>query len=329
MSSKGLPEIGRLFIVVPMKNKTKKLIVARPRGFCAGVDRAIAIVDQMLSQVNGQLYVRKEIVHNKAVVDDFKNRGVIFVDELNEVPAGETVVFSAHGVSPEVRNHADRLNLNVVDATCPLVTKVHKQVIRNAEKGRLIVLIGHKGHDEVVGTMGEAPDEIVVVSNAEDVPTIPEPGDKEVYYVTQTTLSIDETSDIIEALKGRFPDLMGPAKSDICYATQNRQDGVKKLVEKEIGQLLVVGSSNSSNSQRLCEVAIRSGVPAELIGEVAELPDNILSREGSIGLTAGASAPEYLVIEIINKFRDSGWEISELVVMEEDISFDIPSQIKE
>jgi len=192
----------------------------------------------------------------------------------------------------------------------------------------LIVLIGHKGHDEVVGTMGEAPDEIVLVTKPGDISSIPNPGDREVYYVTQTTLSIDETADIVDALRARFPDLKGPGRSDICYATQNRQDGVKRLVEEGISQLLVVGSTNSSNSQRLCEVAQKSGVPAELLGRVSELPEGILFREGLVGLTAGASAPEYLVIEIVNKFRESNWDIREFVVMEEDISFDIPATIK-
>lgn len=323
-----MPEFYNLFMVMFMKHNKQQLIVVRPRGFCAGVDRAIAIVNQMLSKVDGQLYVRKEIVHNTAVVDDFRNRGVVFVDELDEVPAGKTVVFSAHGVSPEVRAHAKQLELNVVDATCPLVTKVHNRVIRNADKGRLIVLIGHKGHDEVVGTMGEAPDEIVLVTKPGDISSIPNPGDREVYYVTQTTLSIDETADIVDALRARFPDLKGPGRSDICYATQNRQDGVKRLVEEGISQLLVVGSTNSSNSQRLCEVAQKSGVPAELLGRVSELPEGILFREGLVGLTAGASAPEYLVIEIVNKFRESNWDIREFVVMEEDISFDIPATIK-
>lgn len=309
-------------------NGTKTLLLASPRGFCAGVERAIAIVDHMLGSVEGPLYVRKEIVHNQAVVDDFRSRGVVFVDELDEVPEGADVVFSAHGVSPAVRDEADSRGLRVVDATCPLVTKVHKQVVTNAARGRHIVLIGHEGHDEVEGTMGEAPDDITLVTSEEDAAALDLPADRPVYHVTQTTLSVDETRGIVDALERRIPDLEGPAKSDICYATQNRQDGVKAMVDAGIDHLLVVGSPNSSNSRRLCEVAVRSGVSADLVGGVADLPDDVLDRKARVGMTAGASAPEHLVQGIVDKLRDDGWDIEEFVVMEEDVRFDLPAELR-
>jgi 4-hydroxy-3-methylbut-2-en-1-yl diphosphate reductase len=306
-----------------MTQPTHKLIVASPRGFCAGVERAISIVNHMLEEIEGPLYVRKEIVHNKAVVDDFSERGVVFVEELDEVPKNSTVIFSAHGISPEVRDQAYQRGLTVVDATCPLVTKVHNQVVNKAAHGYQVILIGHRGHDEVVGTMGEAPDSITLVTHVDDVHNLDIPIDVPLYYVTQTTLSVDETSSIVDALKARFPNLQGPSKSDICYATQNRQDGVKELVSMGIEYLLVVGSQNSSNSRRLCEVAQKAGVPAALIESVEELPDRMC-----VGLTAGASAPEYLVNTIVAHFRAMQWEIDEHVVMEEDIKFELPIDLR-
>ncbi len=309
-------------------NPDKLLLVARPRGFCAGVERAIATVEHLLASGDGTLYVRKEIVHNRAVVDGFVRRGVVFVDELDEVPDGGSVVFSAHGVAPEVREEAARRGLRVVDATCPLVTKVHRQVVRNAGQGRHILLIGHEGHDEVVGTMGEARGQITLVTGEADAADIEIPAGKDLYYVTQTTLSVDETDGIVQELKRRRPDIAGPQHSDICYATQNRQDAVKALVAEGIERLLVVGSPNSSNSMRLCEVARKSGVPADLVGGVSELPANELSRAGRVGLTAGASAPEYLVEGIVAHFRADGWEYKEHIVMEEDIKFDLPAELR-
>jgi len=306
----------------------KTLHLASPRGFCAGVERAIAIVDQMLARVEGPLYVRKEIVHNQAVVEDFRSRGVVFVEELDEVPAGASVVFSAHGVAPAVRDEAERRDLHVVDATCPLVTKVHKQVVNNAAKGRHIVLIGHEGHDEVEGTMGEAPDNITLVTSEAEAAALDLPGDRDVYHVTQTTLSIDETRGIVDELEKRVPDLKGPAKSDICYATQNRQDGVKHMVASGIDHLIVVGSDNSSNSKRLCEVAERSGVTANLVGSVDELKMDELCQKVNIGLTAGASAPEHLVQGIVEKFRGTGWVIKDIVVMKEDVKFELPPELR-
>lgn len=311
-----------------MPSVKHKLIVAAPRGFCAGVERAISIVNNMLEQIDGPLYVRKEIVHNKAVVDDFRERGVVFVEELDEVPENSTVIFSAHGISPRVRDEARLSGLTVVDATCPLVTKVHNQVVNKASSGYQVVLIGHRGHDEVVGTMGEAPASITLVTNVDDVQKLEIAKDVQLYYVTQTTLSVDETAHIVEALKARFPNLVGPSKSDICYATQNRQDGVKVLVSMGIEYLLVVGSQNSSNSRRLCEVAQKAGVPAALIESVAEIPERELSSRTCVGLTAGASAPEYLVKAIVAHFGEMGWEIDEHVVMEEDIKFELPADLR-
>jgi len=303
------------------------LLVARPRGFCAGVERAIATVEHLLDVVEGPLYVRKEIVHNRAVVDDFVRRGVIFVEELDEVPDGRTVIFSAHGVSPEVRDEAVRRGLRVVDATCPLVTKVHRQVARNVAQGRHILLIGHEGHDEVVGTMGEARGNITLITSEADATGLAIPANAEPYYVTQTTLSVDETEGIIAELKRQRPGIAGPQHSDICYATQNRQDAVKALVAAGIERLLVVGSPNSSNSMRLCEVARKAGVPADLVGGLADLPHAQLSGTAKVGLTAGASAPEYLVEEIVADFLVKGWESRDYVVMKEDIKFDLPAEL--
>ena len=305
----------------------KLLLVARPRGFCAGVERAITTVEHLLATSDGPLYVRKEIVHNRAVVDDFAGRGVIFVDELVEVPDGHTVIFSAHGVSPEVRDEAERRGLRVVDATCPLVTKVHRQVARNAAQGKHILLIGHEGHDEVVGTMGEARGNITLVTSEADAAGLEVPANTSLYYVTQTTLSVDETEGIIAELKRRRPDITGPQHSDICYATQNRQDAVKVLIAEGIERLLVVGSPNSSNSMRLCDVARKAGVAADLVGGLDELPHAELFRTAKVGLTAGASAPEHLVKEIVAHFLASGWKYRECVVMEEDTKFDLPAEL--
>ncbi len=306
----------------------KLLLVAGPRGFCAGVERAIATVEHLLEASEDPLYVRKEIVHNRAVVDDFAQRGVIFVDELDEVPDGCTVVFSAHGVSPEVRDDAARRGLRVVDATCPLVTKVHHQVARNVAQGRHILLIGHDGHDEVVGTMGEATGHITLITSEADAAGLEIPADTELYYVTQTTLSVDETEGIITKLKRQRPDIAGPRHSDICYATQNRQDAVKALVAEGIERLLVVGSASSSNSMRLCEVARKAGVPADLVDGLAELPHAELSETVKVGLTAGASAPEYLVEEIVSYFLVNDWEYKDCVVMKEDTKFDLPADLR-
>ena len=308
-------------------NVRKKLYTVNPRGFCAGVERAIEVVDRLLRQQGTPLYVRKEIVHNKAVVDDFRSRGVIFVNELEEVPHGQTVVFSAHGVSPAVRLEAERRELSSVDATCPLVTKVHNEVIHHVEANHEMILIGHDGHDEVMGTMGEAPGRISLVTSMEDVAKLDIPTGRSVAYATQTTLSVDETRGIVEALRERFPNLIEPEKSDICYATQNRQDAVKTLVEKGIEHLLVVGSASSSNSRRLCEVALNLNVPATLIDEPEDLDMSVLSGLGTLGLTAGASAPEHLVQAVVDTLAKSDWHSEEIVTLEENVKFKLPSNL--
>jgi 4-hydroxy-3-methylbut-2-en-1-yl diphosphate reductase len=305
----------------------KTLYTVNPRGFCAGVERAIEVVDRLLHQQGTPLYVRKEIVHNKAVVEDFRSRGVIFVNDLDEVPDGKTVVFSAHGVSPVVREEAKRRQLYSVDATCPLVTKVHNEVIHHVNQDHAMVLIGHAGHDEVLGTMGEAPGNISLVTNVEDVAKLEIPPGKSVAYATQTTLSVDETRGIVLALRERFQNLIEPEKSDICYATQNRQDAVKTLVEKGIQHLLVVGSETSSNSRRLCEVALNLNVPATLIDGPEDLNASVLRGLTTLGLTAGASAPEHLVQAVVNELTQASWVAEEIVTLEENIRFKLPSNL--
>lgn len=306
---------------------TKKLLIVNPRGFCAGVERAIEVVDRLLESHGAPLFVRKEIVHNKAVVEDFRTRGVIFVDELDEVPNGETVVFSAHGIAPAVRQDAGKRNLKAIDATCPLVTKVHNEVVRHVAENRHMILIGHVGHDEVLGTMGEAPGRITLVTGVDDVAGLDFPADAELALSTQTTLSVDETREIVAALKERFANLVEPRKSDICYATQNRQDAVKQLVGEGIGHLLVVGSSTSSNSRRLCEVAENLGVSATLIDGPEDIDLAELTSTASIGLTAGASAPEHLVQAVVEHLAAEGWESEELIAMKEDVKFSLPPEL--
>jgi len=305
----------------------KELLIVNPRGFCAGVERAIDVVERLLRLVGTPLYVRKEIVHNKAVVDDFRSRGVVFVEELSEVPDGSTVVFSAHGIAPAVRDEAARRGLRAVDATCPLVTKVHQEVVRHTDDGQDMVLIGHAGHDEVLGTMGEAPGKIRLVTCVEDVADLTYPADTPVAYATQTTLSVDETLAIVEALRARYPNLVDPRKSDICYATQNRQDAVKALVDEGIAYLIVVGSQSSSNSRRLCEVAINLNVPAVLIDGPEDLDGSQLDTLSRVGLTAGASAPEHLVQAVVTEMKKSGWTPRELVTLEENVKFSLPNEL--
>ena len=305
-------------------SQPKRLLIVNPRGFCAGVERAIDVVDRLLASQGTPLYVRKEIVHNKAVVEDFKNRGVIFVEELDEVPDGSTVVFSAHGISPAVQEESDRRGLASIDATCPLVTKVHQEVVRHVDQGHEMILIGHEGHDEVMGTMGEAPDRITLVTGVDDVARLDFPEGTPIAYATQTTLSVDETAEIVDALKKRFPNLVEPRKSDICYATQNRQDAVKALVDQGIDHLLVVGSQSSSNSRRLCEVALKLGVSAALIDVSVDLDPASLESKECLGLTAGASAPEHLVQAVVKHLSESGWQPEEIVTLEENVKFQLP-----
>src|SRR6266446_1205728 len=304
-----------------------KVTLVRPRGFCAGVVRAIDIVDIALQKFPPPIYVRKEIVHNRAVVENFKREGVIFIDSLQEAPPGSLVIFSAHGVSPAVRQEAKERNVHVIDATCPLVTKVHLEVHKYVREGYSIILIGHKEHDEVVGTTGEAPDKIQVVGTVEEAATIQVPDPTKVVCLTQTTLSVDETRDIAAAIKKRFPSLHSPSKDDICYATQNRQDAVKDLIRVGIDLLLVVGSRNSSNSIRLCEVARAQGVESHLIDNASEIQPAWLAGVHNIGLTAGASAPDYLVEDVVKYLKSRGATVEELEVIKEDVSFALPREL--
>jgi len=310
---------------------TREALLVQPRGFCAGVDRAIDIVDLCLQRFGAPVYVRKEIVHNKAVVERFRARGVVFVDELDQVPDGSVVVFSAHGVSPAVVADAEARGLNAIDATCPLVTKVHLEVRRNvARENATVILIGHDGHEEVEGTMGQAPEKVVLVETEADVERLQFDASTPLRYVTQTTLSVDETKGIIDALRARFPWIEGPAKDDICYATQNRQDAVKHLVDVEkIDLLLVIGSTNSSNSKRLVEVAKSRGVEGHLIDGAENLVAAWVEGRSRIGITAGASAPEDLVQGVVKKLEALGATVRDAVVTEEDVHFALPKQLRD
>jgi 4-hydroxy-3-methylbut-2-enyl diphosphate reductase len=309
--------------------KLKRVVLAAPRGFCAGVVRAIEIVNTVLQLLPPPIYVRKEIVHNRFVVEHLKQRGVIFVNELDEVPDGATVIFSAHGVSPAVREMARKKNLRVIDATCPLVTKVHLEAIRFAQEGYSIILIGHEGHEEVEGTMGEAPHCTYLVQSVEDVERLQVPDPEKVAYLTQTTLSVDDTAEIVAALKRKFPKIVGPRTDDICYATQNRQNAVKALA-KQVDVILVIGSQNSSNSQRLKEVAISNGCPAYLIDGAEHIQTEWLIDAESVGLTSGASAPEILVKQVIQRLQELGaTEVVELRLTEERVQFAPPPELKE
>ena len=306
---------------------TKKIILLRPRGFCAGVVRAIDVVKIALNLYGAPIYVRKEIVHNRHVVDELRGAGAIFVEELDEVPSGARVIYSAHGVAPAVRAQARERDLQVIDATCPLVTKVHLEAVKFARKGYTIILIGHKDHDEVIGTLGEAPESTVLVSTVEDVDRLQVKDPARVSYITQTTLSLDETRDIVERLKARFPQIQGPAAQDICYATENRQVAVK-AVAALCQMLLVVGSSNSSNSRRLVEVSERNGVPAYLIDDLGEVESEWLEGVDTIAVTAGASAPENLVQDLIQSLQQRGYrELQEMEIREEDVRFNLPSEL--
>ena len=282
-----------------------EILLAQPRGFCAGVDRAITIVEQALTKFGAPIYVRHEIVHNAYVVNDLRARGAIFVDELHEVPAGNTLIFSAHGVSPAVRQEAEQRGLKIFDATCPLVTKVHVEVIKMRKEGMTIVMIGHRGHPEVEGTMGQAPEGIQLVENIHDVQALTIPSDSPVAYVTQTTLSVDETKEIVDALKAKYPHIQQPKKQDICYATQNRQDAVK-FMAPQVELVIVVGSPNSSNSNRLRELSEKLGVVSYMVDHPNQLNPEWFVGKKRIGLTAGASAPESLAQSIIDRIKELG-----------------------
>jgi 4-hydroxy-3-methylbut-2-enyl diphosphate reductase len=300
------------------------VVLANPRGFCAGVDRAIAIVEQALAQFGAPIYVRHEVVHNKFVVDDLKAKGAVFVDELDEVPAGATVVFSAHGVSKAVRAEADARGLRVFDATCPLVTKVHVEVEKMRAQGRDIVMIGHAGHPEVEGTMGQVDEGIHLVESAADVARLVVRDPERLAYVTQTTLSVDDAAAVVAALRERFPAIVGPKRDDICYATQNRQDAVKALVH-EVDAVVVVGSPNSSNSNRLREVASNRGVPAWMVDRAEELKPEWIAGKRRVGVTAGASAPDVLVRQVIARLKELGASgVTELSGATEHVTFPMP-----
>jgi 4-hydroxy-3-methylbut-2-en-1-yl diphosphate reductase len=306
----------------------RKVLLASPRGYCAGVERAVETVEKALELYGPPVYVRKQIVHNLHVVRDLEARGAVFVDEETEVPEGETVVFSAHGVAPSVHANAASRQLNTIDATCPLVTKVHVQARRYAADGYTVVLIGHEGHEEVVGTLGEAPDAMVLVESVADVDALTFPDDQKLAYVTQTTLSVDETSEIITALRNRFPSIYAPKKEDICYATSNRQWAVKEMLG-EIELLLVIGSRNSSNSNRLVEVARAGGVAAHLIDDETEIDEAWTDGVEIAGVTSGASAPEKLVERVCDWFRARGvTEIEPYRLVDEDVEFRLPVELR-
>jgi 4-hydroxy-3-methylbut-2-en-1-yl diphosphate reductase len=310
-------------------NAPKRVLLAAPRGYCAGVDRAVQTVEHALDMHGPPVYVRKEIVHNKHVVQQLEKRGAIFVEEETEVPEGELVVFSAHGVAPSVHENAAARRLRTIDATCPLVTKVHVEARKFAAQGYTVVLIGHEGHEEVEGTTGEAPQNIVLVQTAEDVDELELPDPNRVAYITQTTLSVDETTGIIEHLKAKFPAIVGPKTDDICYATTNRQQAVKQLA-RDCDLVLVIGSTNSSNSNRLVEVAREHGAASHLIDNSLQVDERWLEGVEVVGITSGASAPEELVEQLVEFFRERGADdVSELRVVDEDVRFMLPGKIRE
>jgi 4-hydroxy-3-methylbut-2-enyl diphosphate reductase len=305
-----------------------KVVLASPRGFCAGVDRAVDIVEQALAQYGSPIYVRHEVVHNRFVVERLRGLGAIFVDELDEVPDGATVIFSAHGVSRAVRDEAENRGLRVFDATCPLVTKVHKEIIRYRQQGREVILIGHQGHPEVEGTLGQVDGGVYLVETEADVARLAPENGNQLAYVTQTTLSVDDTRRVVEALRKRFPDIADPKKDDICYATQNRQDAVKRLAN-QCDLVLVVGSPNSSNSNRLREVAESQGTLAYQIDGPEDIHDEWLVNVENIGVTAGASAPEVLVQQVIDRLQASGVnEVVEPDSTTESVVFPLPKSLR-
>jgi 4-hydroxy-3-methylbut-2-en-1-yl diphosphate reductase len=306
----------------------KRVLLASPRGYCAGVERAVETVELALEHYGAPIYVRKQIVHNAHVVRDLEERGAIFVDAEEQAPEGSTIVFSAHGVAPAVQERATARGLNTIDATCPLVTKVHVQARRYADAGYTVLLIGHAGHEEVEGTMGEAPDSTVLVESVEDAEHLEFPEGARVAYITQTTLSVDETAEIISVLRRRFPDIHAPKKEDICYATSNRQWAVKEMLE-HVDLLLVIGSRNSSNSNRLVEVARAAGVSAHLIDDETDIDQTWLEGVEVVGVTSGASAPEKLVERVCDWFRARGvTEIEPYRMVDEDVTFRLPVELR-
>jgi 4-hydroxy-3-methylbut-2-en-1-yl diphosphate reductase len=307
---------------------TRKVLLAAPRGYCAGVDRAVDAVERALAQHGSPVYVRKQIVHNLHVVRDLERKGAIFVEEESEVPEGAVVVLSAHGVAPEVHSNASARNLEVIDATCPLVTKVHLEARRFADDGQTIVLIGHAGHEEVVGTTGQAPERTILVQTPEEARTVQLPDPDRVSYLTQTTLSVDETNEIIRVLRERFPAMSGPPREDICYATQNRQDAVKEIARRA-DVVLVIGSDNSSNSNRLAEVARELGTPAYLVDDETEVDLAWLGDADVVGLTSGASAPEWLVDRMLAWLAGRGFaDVEQVTLIEESLRFSLPAGVR-
>ena len=303
------------------------IFLANPRGFCAGVDRAIAIVERALEQFGAPIYVRHEVVHNSFVVNDLKSKGAVFIESLQEVPAGSTLIFSAHGVSLDVRREAESLGLKVFDATCPLVTKVHSEVARMRAQGMEIVMVGHRGHPEGEGTMGQSSDGMYLVETPQDVARLDIAHPQRLAFVTQTTLSVDDAAQVIAALRARFPHIVGPRKDDICYATQNRQDAVK-LLAGQCDLVIVVGSPNSSNSNRLREVAQHQGIVARMVDDATQIEASWLEGKTRIGVTAGASAPEVLVRAVLDQLRSYGaGEVRELPGIEENVVFALPKNL--
>jgi len=304
-----------------------QIILANPRGFCAGVERAIAIVERALEKFGAPIYVRHEVVHNKFVCDNLRAKGAVFVEDLKEVPVGSTVIFSAHGVSKAVREEAEHRGLKVFDATCPLVTKVHVEVDKMRSQSREVVMIGHKGHPEVEGTMGQSPEGMHLVEAVDDVRSLQVSRPDSLSFVTQTTLSVDDAAEVINALKVRFQTIQGPKKDDICYATQNRQDAVKVLAQK-CDLVIVVGSRNSSNSRRLAEVAAVRGTDAYLVDGADEIDEAWLTGKHSVGITAGASAPEILVCRVVQRLQElTGAQVIQLQGVEEGVSFPLPKEL--
>jgi 4-hydroxy-3-methylbut-2-enyl diphosphate reductase len=306
-----------------------QVLLANPRGFCAGVDRAITIVERALALHGAPIYVRHEVVHNRFVVDDLRRKGAVFIEDLADVPAGSILIFSAHGVPLSVRNEAEARGLTIFDATCPLVTKVHQQVARLRQQGREIVMIGHAGHPEVEGTMGQSEGGMYLVESPEQVRQLEVADVNNLAYVTQTTLSVDDASDIVAALRARFPDIIGPKKDDICYATQNRQDAVKLLVQR-CDLVIVVGSPNSSNSNRLREVAAKVGVPAYLVNDAGGLQPEWFAGKKCVGVSAGASAPEVLVLGVLERLHELGAkQVDELDGIVENVVFPLPKALQD
>jgi (E)-4-hydroxy-3-methyl-but-2-enyl pyrophosphate reductase len=306
----------------------KRVLLAAPRGYCAGVDRAVQIVERALDTLGSPVYVRKEIVHNRHVVSELEQRGAIFVDSESEIPEGAVCIFSAHGVSPEVRRNAERRRLQVIDATCPLVTKVHLEAKRFTRAGRKVVLVGHVGHEEIEGTAGEAPENTMVIENVEQIDALNLDRNAQLSYLTQTTLSVDDTSEVVAALRDRFADISGPHSNDICYATQNRQVAVKAIAP-EADVVLIVGAINSSNSNRMVEVAEKAGTPAYLVPDVGDLDAAWLEGAETVGVSSGASAPEVLVERLLGKLADLGYiDVETKEVTSEDVTFSLPPWLR-